>query len=80
MQAWHKHVRNVDLYDAFKEALGNQNYDHSQHSWQFRRWIMANTDHPFLAPFDGGLAGVWEPLFINGQAVVLCIKMPVTTK
>ena len=79
MQAWHKNVRNVDIYDAYGEAICIQNYDYSQHSWLFKRFIKANTNHPYLAPFDGRLAGVWGPLSVNGQAVVLCINMAVTT-
>ena len=65
------------MQDAFKEAVGIQDYDHRQHSLRFRRWIRANANHRFLAPFDG-VGGIWEPLFIHGQAIVLCIKMQVT--
>ena len=67
------------MQDAFKEAFGIQVYDHKLHSRHFKSWIGANAHHPSLAPFDGGVAGIWEPMFINGQAVVLCIKVPVTT-
>ena len=38
-----------------------------------------NANRDALAPFAGGVEGIWEPLFLHGQAVVLCIKVPVTT-
>ena len=67
---------------SVSQSLQDQNllcHVHSQHSWQFRLFIKANTDHPPLAPFGGGLEGVCKPLFINGQAIVLRIRMPVAT-
>ena len=54
-------------------------YNFHRHHKQFRNWIRANANPASLAPSDGGVACIWEPLLINGQAVVLCIYVPVTT-
>ena len=64
---------------AFEEELGIKDYNHGRHHKRFRNWIGANANHACLAQFDGGVPGIWDPLFINGQAVVLCINVPVTT-
>ena len=80
VQARHKDVRNVDVMDAFKAAKGIQTHVYHQHHKEFKNFTRAHTTHPALAPFGGGLRGVWQPMLNHEQLVVLLIMMPVTRR
>ena len=61
VQAWHKVARNTDLMNAFLKERHLDKYDFQRDHKPFVQFIKRGDD--VLAPFNGGLEGIWKPVF-----------------
>ena len=81
LERWHKHVRNHEVTAAFLRAkFPNVHaiFEYQRDHKDFVAFIHRG-DGCFLAPFHGGLAGIWQPMFDNEQMIALLVKFPITT-
>ena len=78
---WEQHVRDNDIREKFlwcKYNDSTKRYDWNEDNKDFKRFIKGNYCQE-LDPFQGGMYGLYDPLFDFKMIVCVIVTIPIVT-